>query len=270
MAFNIANFASKINGTGLAKNNLFYAAITSPPSMNLPIESDLMFLCKSASIPGLELETTAIKPQGWGRTDLLPTAHTKPNLTMTFMVDSNFAVKQYFHRWMQTIMNYNDSKGPNSEGINGKLPYEFDYRNNYAGEIDIVVFSEHDSSPEARAYTYKFKNAYPITVSGVETAWENQAEIMSITTLMTYTSMSVSGMSDTEISNRPLGPITGTATGGGFNGGLTGGISNLNQSFLAGGTSPVNIQGTIDEFLSPINRAITQGNDLLSSLNRLF
>ena len=268
MTFNISNFAAKVNSTGLSKNNLFAAAIKSPSSMNLPIENDLIFLCKSASIPGMDLETTSIRPQGWGKMEMLPTSFTKTNLTLTFMVDSNFAVKQYFHRWMQTITNYNDLKGPSSES-GGKLPYEFDYRNNYAGEIDIVVYSEHDPSPDARTYTYKFTNAFPISVGAIETAWDNQAEIMLITVLFTYTSMSVSGMEDSEISGRQIGPFTGSATGG-SGGALSGALSNISQQFFGPNSLPVNIQNTVDSFLAPINNVINKGSSFLSSLKRIF
>lgn len=268
MTFNISEFSARVSGSGLSKNNLFAAAIKSPASMNLPIENDLIFLCKSASIPGMDLETTSIRPQGWGKMEMFPTSFTKTNLTLTFMVDSNFAVKQYFHRWMQTIINYNDLKGPNSES-NGKLPFEFDYKNNYVGEIDVVVYSEHDSSDEARTYTYKFSNAFPISIGAIETAWDNQAEIMLITVLFSYGSMSVSGMQDTEISDRQIGPYTGSATGG-TGGILSGALSNISQQFFGPNSLPVNIQNTIDGFLAPINNVINRGASFISSLKRIF
>jgi hypothetical protein len=267
MSFNLADFSAKVNGgNGLAKNNLFIATIFSPTSMTkLAIERDLLFLCKSASIPGMQIDTVPIYTQGWGKADLMPSVFTKDNLSLTFMVDSNFAVQQYFHRWMQTIVNYNELNGTLSEDIsNGKLPYEFDYKENYAGTVEVVLYSENNNSANAKTYTYQYSKAFPVSIGAIETSWENNAEIMTITVSFAYSSVGVSGMEETQISDRAA-PSIGFASGGA--GGVLGGaVASIGQSFF----KSTNIQNTIDRLLSPVNKTINAGNDFISTIKRIF
>lgn len=266
MVFKISEFSAQVSKSGLAKNNLFVASVTPPQTMNLPIQSDLKFLCKSVSLPGMDINTNPIQTQGWGRADDYPTQFTKSNVSMTFMVDSNFAVTQYFHRWIQSIVNYNDSNGPSSVESNGKLPYQFDYRDKYIGTIDVIVFSEHGTE---RTYTYQFQGVFPTSIGSMEVAWENQAEIMLLTVSFSYTSFAVSGMQETTAVDRTnIG--SGFSSGSDFSG-LTGAISNVNQQFFGSPTNTgAGIQSSIDNFLSPINNIIDRGSNFVSSLTRNF
>jgi hypothetical protein len=268
MTFNVADFSAKVKGgAGLAKNNLFVASIYSPRSMNLEIERDLLFLCKSASIPGMNLETVPMKHQGWGKTDQMPSMFNKENVSLTFMVDSNFAVQQYFHRWMQTIVNYNELGGPQAaDSYGSKLPYEMDYKTNYSGTLEVVLYASNDKSSNASTYTYQFGTAFPVSISAMETSWENNAEIMTITVSFAYSSMSVSGMGETRPSERALNPPSAGISSGGFGGSLGGAAVNIAQRFY----SSNNLQGTIDNILSPINNIINAGNGFINSIKRIF
>lgn len=279
MTFNVSQFAAKVNGTGLAKNNLFVANITPPLSVNLPIKNDLMFLCRSASIPGMDINVVEIKPQGWGKAEKRPTEFSKGGLTLTFMVDSNFAVSQFFHRWIQSIVNYNTLSGDISEDSAGKLPYEFEYKDNYVGDVEIIVYAENkDTNGYARTYTYKCMNAFPIAIGSIETAWENQAEIMVITVAFAYDSIAVSGMSETVISSRSTSPAIGqTTTGGALGGGISGATSSGPIPLINTSSLPQDIQDAVNIVTAPLNSAISSINsvanaatDLVSSLTRLF
>ena len=265
MVFNISNFASKVGSTGLAKSNLFVANISSPASMNLPIQSDLQFLCKTVSIPGMEVSTTDIQPQGWGRTDSYATNFTKQNLSMIFMVDSDFAVTQYLHRWMQSIVNFNDVNGTSSVDGSNKRPYEFGFRDNYSGTIQVIVFSEKDPR---RNYVYQFSGTFPVSLSGIDISWENNAEIMTITASFSYTSMAMSGMQDTKtVSSLP--PSSGFASGDEFSG-LSGAISNASERFFGVSNFNANIQNSIDQFLGPVNNIVQSGREFSNALPRFF
>lgn len=268
MTFNINSFASKINGTGLAKNNLFVAAIKSPST--LPIENDLLFLCKAASIPGMEISTTPIQPQGWGKSEQRPTEYRKSNLTLIFMVDSNFAVKQYFHRWFQTIVNYNDLGGAESEDPAGKLPYEFAYKKEYTGVVDVVVYANNDNSETAKTYTYHFEGVYPVSIGSIESAWENQSEIMLMTVSFAFDSMTVSGMYETEVSMRSTSPAETTTSFGGA-------ISTVAQQVFGNTNLPEPIQDIVNRISSPLNNSLNSINTIrrtttnfVSTLRRIF
>jgi hypothetical protein len=281
MTFNVANFSAKINRFGLARSNLFVATIDPPLEsksiLNLPINSDLIFFCKSAAIPGMDINTVDVKPQGWGKIEKRPTEFVKNNLVLTFMVDSNFAVKQFFHRWIQSVVNYNGMNGTLSEDSQGKLPFELDYKDNYSGRIEIVVYADNSEKSTARTYTYQFDGAFPVSIGSVETAWENQAEIMVITVAFAYDAMHVSGMQETTLSNRSTSPdFSQSSTGGALGGILSGATGGLVQQIF-GSTLPTSIQDAVNRITAPLNNALSSINSVrtttsnfLSSLNRKY
>lgn len=189
MPFNIAEFSSQISG-GLARNNLFVATITPPDLLreefpNLP--QNLVFLCKTVELPALDLQTVELQRQTIGPITKRPIAMPYPVVPAIFMVDSGFMVKKFFHRWLQLIYNYDDSK----MGQDGqKLLYELGYKEDYAGSIQIDVYS---SAGAGDIYTYKLGKANPISIGGVTTSWENAAEIMTLSVSFTYETMKVDG-----------------------------------------------------------------------------
>jgi hypothetical protein len=196
MVFNIAQFSSQVAKHGLAKNNLFFTRITLPASLSdleqqMPTR-ELSFLCKSATLPSLDLDVIDIRSQGFGKAEKRPTEIRAGSLTLQFMVDSNFAVMKYFHRWMQSITNYNSYDGHFVKDAYDKYPYEFEYKENYAAQVEILVYSGNDAD---KVYLYKLGNVYPFNIGQVDVSWENQAEVMVLPIGFEYDKIKVDGMS---------------------------------------------------------------------------
>ncbi len=196
MVFNIAQFSSQVARHGLAKNNLFFTRITLPPSLSsleqqMPTR-ELSFLCKSATLPSLDLDVIDIRSQGFGKAEKRPTEIRAGALSLQFMVDSNFAVMKYFHRWMQSITNYNTYDGHFVKDAYDKYPYEFEYKENYAAQVEILVYSGNDQD---KVYQYKLGNVYPYAIGQVDVSWENQAEVMTLPVGFEYDKIKVDGMS---------------------------------------------------------------------------
>lgn len=106
-----------------------------------------------------------------------------------FMVDSNFKVKEFFHRWVQSIVNYDNS---DSNGqYNSMLPYEIAYEDDYAGVIDVDVFSITEKDMK---YSYKFSRAYPSAIGDITTAWENNDAIMTLPVQFSFDQFRNTGM----------------------------------------------------------------------------
>lgn len=181
MAFNIAEFQAQIARKGLAKSNLFFTRITLPDSISFIEEEvstrELSFLCKSVSIPSLTVETSEFQPNGFGKHEKRPTDFRPGDLSMIFMVDSKFGTTKFFKKWMQSIVNFNTYDGYTQADPQGKLPYEFAYKEDYAATVEVLMFSGNDAD---KAYHYKFGNVYPTTIGQVEASWENNAEILTL------------------------------------------------------------------------------------------
>ena len=193
MAFSIKDFNAQLHKHGLAQSNLFVLKITLNENLTFLEENmatqDMTFLCRSAEVPEVAVQTVDFKPRGYGPSEKRPNGFELPLLPTVFMVDSNFAVMKFFHRWMQKVINYDTSAGPISE-VDGALPFEMGYKRDYATTIEIIVYS---FQSESITYTYKMSGAYPIQVGNITEAWEANGEIMTLPVGFTYDELKVSG-----------------------------------------------------------------------------
>lgn len=192
MAFNVNEFSSKINKLGVAQSNLFVARITVPDGdVNGQMDpSDLQFLCRTADIPDFTMGVTPFRPRGIGPAEQRPTTFDYGPLNLVFMVDSNFEVLKFYHRWMQKVVNYDVSGGAESVTSNGTRAYEFGYKDEYAAVIDVKIFSDTKAD---KFYEYRFQNAFPTTIGQITTAWENGAEVLLLPVTFAYDEMKVTG-----------------------------------------------------------------------------
>ncbi len=195
MSFNISDFSSKLSQHGgVAKNNLFFARINIPQALinefvDIPVTRDLEFFCRSVTLPELDITTADIQQQGFGAISRRPQALSFPQMPCVFMVDSNFGIMKFFHRWMQSIVNY-DRSGGNFGAVNGALPFEMGYKNEYATTMDVAVFSKNSKKVE---YVYNFSGLYPTSIGQISTAWENQGDVMTLPIGFTYDQLKVTG-----------------------------------------------------------------------------
>jgi hypothetical protein len=198
MAFNIRDFSSTVNRSGgLATNNLFITTITNPSqpgfgnAFELEDARELSFLCRTVSLPGMELSTAEISPSGFGHKHRSPIGMQHGQLTTVFMVNSNFNTLSYFQKWMQAIINFD------SEGGSFGDEYLMSYKDDYATTITVDVYGKQEAS---NAFRYTFSNAYPTSMGEIQLAWENQAEIMTLPVTFTYDYVTTSGLTG----NRPF------------------------------------------------------------------
>jgi len=248
MSFNINDFSAQINKHGLAQTNLFLVRIVPPPgftgisdgnddednSVELNLSRELEFFCRSVTLPELDLQTADYQKQSFGAITRRPQSIQFPILPTVFMVDSNFAVLKFFHRWMQKIINYDTSAGPISE-VDDALPYEMGYKSDYATTIEIIVYS---FQSESITYTYKMSGAYPVQVGNITEAWEAQGELMTLPIGFTYDELKVDGAK------------SGNVLAGGSGGnGLLSYLSSINTftQAIRGLRRPRNIQDAINQ-----------------------
>lgn len=197
MAFSISDFNSAINRHGLAKSNLFEAQIFPPSGLtgngNVTAR-DLVFFCRTAQIPEFSLETAKIVVRGYGPGEARPVGFENTPFTAVFMVDRDYNVLKFFHKWMGLIVNYTGSGGSAALATaSGLRTYELNYKDDYAGGINISMWGDNtgNSNPP---YTYIFEKAYPIAIGDVQTAWENAAEVLTVSITFSYENRYVSGV----------------------------------------------------------------------------
>lgn len=181
MAFNINEFKSKVNKYGVAKDNLFLVEINGPALGAEFPQSDLRFFCRSVEVPGLTAQTAEYQNQGHGHQEKRVTNMSFDDLQMIFMVDSAFRVQQYFHRWMQAVVNY-DNRDYGRE-YNGMLPFEVAYKDKVKGKVTVSAYGFND---RALAYSFQFEEAYPISLGTTSLSWENNDSILTLPVAFTF------------------------------------------------------------------------------------
>jgi hypothetical protein len=186
MAFNISDFQAKVNQYGgFARDNLFMVTISAPPGLAATADisgSELRFFCNSVQLPGLNINTNDVLVQGYGRSEARPIGMGFDPLQTNFLIDSQFKVKDFFHRWLKYIINYDNYDGATSSS-GGLNAFEMEYKDSYTGAITVYVYSFQSADIQ---YIYKFQNAYPTGLGSITTAWENNDTLMSLPVSFTY------------------------------------------------------------------------------------
>jgi hypothetical protein len=194
MTFNISEFSGKLNKHGVARSNLFFTRFGLPQSLlneltQIPISRDLQFYCRSVQLPELDISTFDYQQQTFGSPIRRPQSLNFPILPVVFMVDADFGVMKIFHRWAQSIVNY-DRTGGNLGSVNNALPFEIGYKDEYSTTMSVAVFSGHTNRVQ---YVYEFSGVYPISIGSVSTAWENGAEVLTLPVGFTYDTLKMTG-----------------------------------------------------------------------------
>jgi hypothetical protein len=242
MSFNIQNFSSKISQHGLAKNNLFFVDVRVPPAIlnemtEVAVVPDIRFFCRSVTLPEMDMITTDIQPQGFGSPQRRPQSMVFPIIPTVFMVDSNFGVLKFFHRWAQAIVNYDRSEGVRGV-VNNQLPFEMGYKKEYETTMTVTVYSFGGGSETDSIYTYELGGVYPVNIGNMSETWET-GDLMTLAVGFSYDTMKVTGAKT---------PVTQDADGLGANG-LLSWFSSINSvaQAIRGIRKPRNIQDAINQ-----------------------
>lgn len=151
-------------------------------------ERELSFFCKSANIPGISfntytLENVAQLPRPF------PTTMNNAPFTAVFMVDSDHQVLTYFHRWMQSVLNYG-SRDPFAE-TGAQLPFEVGYKNDYARTLEVRHYSTESSI--TKYYEVQLDKAFPVSIGDLELAWESNDSYLTLPVTFAYDNIFYSG-----------------------------------------------------------------------------
>ena len=188
--FSPQEFLSKLNEYGGPdKTSLFmvnfYPSGTANPMQN----SNLRFFCKTASIPGIEINTVDYKPQGYGHSGSLPTGINNSGIAMIFILDSYNYILRFFHQWAQRVINYNSPASSRAE-VNGKLPGEIGYLRGDNGYGMTVVVTKFNPYTSEIMYEATLHDAYPTNIGSINLTWEEQNVVSTMPVSFTYSEIS--------------------------------------------------------------------------------
>jgi hypothetical protein len=203
MAFNISDFKSNIEKTGVLQTNKYDVLVSLPKAFgNLNIRSadgsttsmvnegikDLTYRCVNASLPGIALRTNDINRFGIGITEKMPFSAGYTDVSLTFLMDKSGAAYKFWYTWLNYIFGTNGEE--TNSNIFGSLNtlnnrrsfYTAEYKDNYAGTIQIKVY---DTSGNVSLVTTLLK-AYPTSMNDVSLNWSDNNNLIKLTITITF------------------------------------------------------------------------------------
>jgi hypothetical protein len=176
MAFNVAEFSSKVNQLGLLKSSSVMVEIF--PGSNFGLRNfggvstaleNMRFSAEATNVPGVSLSTTEIRRHGYGVIEKKPYVPIFTDIDVVFRSDKKGDIYKFIQAWMKMIINFDGRGSINS--VTGILPsqamYEVAYKDSYMSTIVIHVLDPNGNEP----LTYVLLEAYPIFIGQIPMAW---------------------------------------------------------------------------------------------------
>jgi len=197
MSFNISRFKTtldKFGGPG--RSSLFEVRIPvfKVETSSGITERDFSFFCSGVNFPGINIETGQFSAVAQLTTQF-PLEMSSQPINATFMVDSDHQVLQFFHNWIQRVLNYSSS-GNSFSAIDGDLdigqmPFELGYKDDYACTMNIRHYSV--ESTGTKYYEVILENCFPYAVGDLDLNWQNTDSYLTMPVTFAYDRIRYSG-----------------------------------------------------------------------------
>ena len=169
--FSIATLKSKIGG--FAKGNRYNVSFVGlPTGLSTAVNENLQYLCESVSLPTKGIASNAHDVYGPPRE--IPYRETFTEAALSFIVDDAFAVKRFFDKWQENIINVETGN--------------VNYWNNFVATINITRLSN-DATTFADAsdmYKIELREAYPSAVGEIALGHTQGGEILRLSVTFKY------------------------------------------------------------------------------------
>ena len=155
----IADFKAQMLGGG-ARPNQFFVQLTFPEFVTGGIVAgqQAQFLCKAAQLPASNIENIQVLYRG--RPVNFAGERTFQPWTITIFNDTSFGIRNAFERWQSGIQNYSATNGLTNV-------------TSYQKDMDVVQLDRNG----APIKTYKFIDAYPVSISAIALDFDQQNSI---------------------------------------------------------------------------------------------
>lgn len=186
---------TELDRGGILSAARFYVNITSPPIFNKPgfDSRAILLMCRNrgatASLPGIQLNTSSIRRYGTGLEERKPVSTIVVDQQFTFICDRDAIIHDFFSLWLNTIVTGNKFQATDTTSINGVDPYRYPgsvlYKKDYATTIDIILIDQ--TADEAVVHIITLFNAFPVAVGDIQLNWSSQNEFAQVPVTFTYT-----------------------------------------------------------------------------------
>jgi len=144
----------------------------------------LRYLCESADIPGLTINTTERPGYSAKMSTKMPGMLDYGPFSATFIARDFMSEKEFFDDWISGIKNTADYKGPGATFDNA-------YMNDIVVDANLLVMSlynEADADPASQSIRYAIclRDLYPISIDPIQLDWGADGQTMKFNVNFTY------------------------------------------------------------------------------------
>ena len=143
----IEEFKSAIR-KGIARSNLYRVDLPFIPGGGDATTAERNYLCKAVNLPGRQITTN--ERQYGVKAEKMPYGFLHDDVSLTFNVTNDYALKLYFEAWQARNIN--------------PVTYELSYKSNYAKNVNIHQLDHNENV----IYTCKLLEAYPTTMNAIQ------------------------------------------------------------------------------------------------------
>ena len=180
---------------GFKENEPLTAFVTSK-------RNTLVLRCENIVLPSPALlEEENIRRYGYGPVEKVPYGVQFSDVTMTWLVDNESEIVNFFNQWMNTIVLHNSPNTlmsgltavrPSDRGLVLGLedydPFELGYKDAYTNPIvRIYVYNRQNQTTT----TYEMYDVFPLNIQAMNLSWADENETQKLTITFAYTNMRV-------------------------------------------------------------------------------
>jgi hypothetical protein len=154
----------------------------------------LILRCENIVLPTSSLlEEENIRRYGYGPVEKVPYGVQFSDVTMTWLVDKNSELIEFFNQWMNTIVMHDSPNtlmkgGIPRPGLEAYDPFEIGYKDAYTNPIvRISVYNKQDETTT----TYEMYDVFPMNIQAMNLSWADENEVQKLTITFAYTNMKV-------------------------------------------------------------------------------
>lgn len=154
----------------------------------------LVLRCENVVLPTPSLlEEENIRRYGYGPVEKVPYGVQFSDVTMTWLVDKKSEIIEFFHQWMNTIVNHDSQNtlmigGPKRSGLQEYDAFEVGYKDAYANPIvRVYVYNRQNNT----VTNYEMYDVFPMNIQAMNLSWADENEVQKLTITFAYTNMRV-------------------------------------------------------------------------------
>ena len=165
------------NGFASLQSLRGYITTRAPLVNNFFISRDLGLLCNSAELPGTSMATAQIDGNRMGIVEKFAHTRVYTDTTLTFYVDSDYRVVQFFELWHDFIAS-GSGVSKDQKAYYNRLRYPDEYK---VSTMRIQKFNK----DHFRNVEYTFLNAFPVNVSSMPVSYDG-ANVLELQVTFAY------------------------------------------------------------------------------------